>query len=481
MNLTRFPLFFEEKRDFFSKGRATSISDACAGVPSCRSFPVISAGMPGVRRNASCGQQAHRPLRRIRYWHPAGAHGGKHRSRLKSARISRSSGSNAGCLRSPTWGRFTRAAPHGAAGDRHTAGLDMAFTTSRFRGDQIWISARFTFGPAIRSTRKGRPVLVRRSATRTTRGRPAFRRSSFSPVDPALGFVERRGIRQYQPEFEWSPAPRQSSLDSKHRHRHGDEHPDRHAERPAEPGAGTHGVSDQFPRRRPLSIQSGSAVRTARRGFRDFRRRCSTRGWRLSVHAIPGGGRAHQSTSWCRARRNWSGAISSRDAGAILPYGSSCGRGAVSRSRWRRSAASSIWPRGVSQRTSTGPMPALSSVRGCPCQSTAVRHGEPELGWQIRFRWIRRPGDTCTSSTAQLERSRRCWRATSPDHAQQPACEQAGLHLAVLARFLLLGSVDAPWGNPRQLTRKECEDQKCYCWMDGICLLRVRTDPDHLA
>lgn len=23
--------------------------------------------------------------------------------------------------------------------------------------------------------------------------------------DPALGFVERRGVRQYQPEFEWSP------------------------------------------------------------------------------------------------------------------------------------------------------------------------------------------------------------------------------------------------------------------------------------
>jgi hypothetical protein len=100
---------------------------------------------------------------------------------------------------------YTRRAIRGA-GDSHTAGLDLSLSTSRFRGNQnLDFSAFYLrtsrqldaagssgFGAAVRYPND--PWTASVSALELQPG-----------YDPALGFVERRGIRQYQPEFEWSP------------------------------------------------------------------------------------------------------------------------------------------------------------------------------------------------------------------------------------------------------------------------------------
>ncbi len=100
---------------------------------------------------------------------------------------------------------YTRRAPRGGV-DRHTAGLDMAFSTSRFRGDQnLDFSAFFlrTSNPLDPEGSSGFGAALRYPNDPWT---ASFSALELQPgYDPALGFVERRGIRQYQPEFEWSP------------------------------------------------------------------------------------------------------------------------------------------------------------------------------------------------------------------------------------------------------------------------------------
>jgi hypothetical protein len=100
---------------------------------------------------------------------------------------------------------YTRRAPQGGT-DRQTAGLDMALTTSRFRGDQnLDFSAFFlwTSNPLDPEGSSGFGAALRYPNDPWTASFSAF---ELQPgYDPAMGFVERRGIRQYQPEVEWSP------------------------------------------------------------------------------------------------------------------------------------------------------------------------------------------------------------------------------------------------------------------------------------
>ena len=133
-----------------------------------------------------------------------------------------------------------RSALHTPRGTRrrrspHTAGLDSALSTSRFRGNQnldfsgfyLWTSNPLEldgssgFGAALRYPND--PWTASFTALELQQG-----------YDPALGFVERRGIRQYQPEFEWSPRfdnhPWIRSIDFSAR----GGHPDRHATTPAD-------------------------------------------------------------------------------------------------------------------------------------------------------------------------------------------------------------------------------------------------------
>jgi hypothetical protein len=82
----------------------------------------------------------------------------------------------------------------------------MAFGTSRFRGDQnLDVSAFFlwTSNEIDQEGSSGFGAAIRYPNDPWTASFSALERQP--GYDPALGFVERRGIRQYQPEFEWSP------------------------------------------------------------------------------------------------------------------------------------------------------------------------------------------------------------------------------------------------------------------------------------
>ena len=206
VNLTRFPLFFEEKRDFFLEG--SSYFDF-GRMPGTAVTPFFSRHI---------GRDARGRAQRINV-------GGKLTGRAGAFDIGvlqvstddrpqdEQIGEDFSVLRvrrrmfaqSYVGALYTRRAARGGE-EHHTAGLDSAFSTSRFRGDQnldfnaffLWTSNRLDpdgssgFGATL--SYPNDPWTATLSAFELQPG-----------YDPALGFVERRGIRQYQPEFEWSP------------------------------------------------------------------------------------------------------------------------------------------------------------------------------------------------------------------------------------------------------------------------------------
>ena len=207
VNLTRFPLFFEEKRDFFLEG--SSYFDF-ARMPGRAITPFFSRHI---------GRDARGQAQRIDA-------GGKLTGRagafdigilqVRTAERPREDqiGEDFSVIRvrrrmfeqSYVGAVYTRRDARLAGEDRQTAGLDLGFSTSRFRGTQnldfsafyLWTSNPFdpnrssSFGTSLRYPND--PWTASFSALELQPG-----------YDPAVGFVERRGIRQYQPEFEWSP------------------------------------------------------------------------------------------------------------------------------------------------------------------------------------------------------------------------------------------------------------------------------------
>jgi hypothetical protein len=206
VNLTRFPLFFEEKRDFFLEG--SSYFDF-GRMPGTAVTPFFSRHI---------GRDARGRAQRINV-------GGKLTGRagafdLGVLHVSTADrpqeeqiGEDFSVLRvrrrmfaqSYVGALYTRRADRGGK-DHHTAGLDAAFSTSRFRGDQnLDFNAFFlwTSNPLDPEGSSGFGATLRYPNDPWTASLSAF---ELQPgYDPALGFVERRGIRQYQPEFEWSP------------------------------------------------------------------------------------------------------------------------------------------------------------------------------------------------------------------------------------------------------------------------------------
>jgi hypothetical protein len=104
-------------------------------------------------------------------------------------------------------GLYTRrSAQQGAADARHTAGVDFAFQTSRFRTSRNLALSGFLVdttnpdGPrpsrayGIRAAYPNEPVTLEVAAQAVERD-----------FDPAVGFVERRGYRRLSPSAEWAP------------------------------------------------------------------------------------------------------------------------------------------------------------------------------------------------------------------------------------------------------------------------------------
>ena len=222
VNLTRFPLFFPEKRDFFLDG-----STVFEFAPRSAQYPYFSrriglvAGQPipilgGLRLNGRTGRY-NLGLVQIRTRETPNVRGDtltQPAEDFTAARVVRNVGSE-----SQVGVIYTRRASHPDApgspftrlNDRHTVGADMELATSELFGDQnLQFQAFFVWHNA--------PLKADTSDWdhRTTRGIrlnypnvPWFGHVSYrefgNAYDPAVGFVARRNFRRVQPSIGYAP------------------------------------------------------------------------------------------------------------------------------------------------------------------------------------------------------------------------------------------------------------------------------------
>jgi hypothetical protein len=208
VNLTRFPLFFEEKRDFFLEG--SSFFDfgrepGEAVVPFfSRRIGLDELGTPqridvGAKLTGQAGPFDVGVLQ-VRTAEDDGIPG----EDFSVMRVRRRA-----FRQSYIGGLYTRRSARVAGDiDRQTVGADFELQTSTFRGDQnlelsglyLWTSNPLETGEssgwAVRLNYPNDPVSARIS----------FRELQDN-YDPAIGFVERRGYRRANPAIEWNPRP----------------------------------------------------------------------------------------------------------------------------------------------------------------------------------------------------------------------------------------------------------------------------------
>lgn len=219
VNLTRFPLWFPEQRDFFlqaanvfsfaAASRVSPFFSRRIGLVGGQQVPILAgARLHGQLLDTDIG------FFQVR----TGTFNGQAAEDFTAARVRRNilAQSTAGLI-------YTRRATHSVAGavplpDRHTIGVDLDLATSRFLDDQnlelqtfwIWNSP---------STLQDRSSFMDRSAwgfrlafpNHPWSGHLAYR--EFGPAyNPAVGFVPRNGFRQLQPSLSFSPAFRRSRL-----------------------------------------------------------------------------------------------------------------------------------------------------------------------------------------------------------------------------------------------------------------------------
>jgi hypothetical protein len=209
VNLTRFPLFFEEKRDFFLEGSSFfdfSRESGRAVMPFfSRRIGLDDRGTPqpidgGAKLTGQAGAFDVGVLQ------------------VRTAESGRRLGEDVSVVRvrrrafeqSYFGGMYTRRSARVPGDvDRHTAGLDFELATSRFRGDQnlelsgfyLWTSspeqaddtAAYGFRLAYPNDPFSAEIAVREI-------QPSYA--------PAVGFVERRGYRRVAPNAEYSWRPR---------------------------------------------------------------------------------------------------------------------------------------------------------------------------------------------------------------------------------------------------------------------------------
>jgi hypothetical protein len=206
VNLTRFPLFFEEKRDFFLEGSgyfdfAREPDEAVVPFFS-RRIGLDDTGTPqridvGAKMTGQIGPFDVGALQ-VRTGE-SGAVPGEDFSvfRVRQRALEQS---YVGAL-------YTRrAARLPGEADRHTAGLDFALQTSRFRGDKnlqlsgfyVWTSTPLDTGNGaaygLRASYPNDPFTFELALNELQRG-----------YDPAVGFVERRGYKRLNPSADWAP------------------------------------------------------------------------------------------------------------------------------------------------------------------------------------------------------------------------------------------------------------------------------------
>jgi hypothetical protein len=209
VNLTRFPLFFEEKRDFFLEGSSFFGFSGEAG----------RAVMPFFSRRVGLDDRGTpQPIDAgAKLTGQAGAFD-VGVLQVRTAESGRRRGEDFSVVRvrrrafeqSYVGGMYTRRSARVRGDvDRHTAGLDFELATSRFRGNQnlelsgfyLWTSSpdrvEDTGAYGVRLAYPNDPLTAEISI-----------RELQANYDPALGFVERRGYRRLAPSVEYSWRPR---------------------------------------------------------------------------------------------------------------------------------------------------------------------------------------------------------------------------------------------------------------------------------
>lgn len=205
VNLTRFPLFFPEKRGFFLDG--ATFFDFYVPAFFSRRIGLDSTGQPqrivgGTKLTGQAGRFDVGGLY-VRTGEDNGALGEDFVTLRVRRRILRQS-----FVGGIYTGRATR--DQAAVPTRSTAGLDFRLATSAFRGSQNLEASGFV---AINNN-----PLDRSGDNVAYGGRINYPNDRYEAglafmevgrnVDPAVGFVNRRDFRRYQPQFRYSPRPR---------------------------------------------------------------------------------------------------------------------------------------------------------------------------------------------------------------------------------------------------------------------------------
>ncbi|MCC7031424.1 MAG: carbohydrate binding family 9 domain-containing protein [Acidobacteria bacterium] len=218
VNLTRFPLFFPERRQFFLEGSSVYTFAPASGINPFFSRRIgLAAGQAiPITYGARLGGQAGAfdlGFLQVR----TGREGAQPSEQFTVGRVRRNvfAQSSIGVI-------YTRRATERLGEvdlpDRHTLGFDLDLSTARFLGNKNLQFEAFFVGHTV-GTRDETTTL----GDRSTRG---FRLNYPNDIwqahvsfrefgdawDPAVGFAPRRGFRRVQPTVSWNPRPLSSRL-----------------------------------------------------------------------------------------------------------------------------------------------------------------------------------------------------------------------------------------------------------------------------
>jgi hypothetical protein len=210
VNLTRFPLFFSEQRDFFLDGSTFfdfSREQGSSVLPFFSRRIGLTDGQPqridiGAKLTGQAGA-FDVGLLQVRTGENTEQVGEDFTILRTKRRI---------FLQSYVGGIYTRRAPRGTSAAEQTAGIDFQLRTAQFLGSDnlnfsgfyVWTTGTGLEDRAAWGFRAEYPndIWDIRMAVRELQ----------EHYDPAVGFVQRRGIRRYNPDIFFGPRPNDSSL-----------------------------------------------------------------------------------------------------------------------------------------------------------------------------------------------------------------------------------------------------------------------------
>jgi hypothetical protein len=218
VNLTRYSLFFPERRDFFLDG--TTFFDFASSSERqdfggrnnnnrilpffSRRIGLSSAGTPqkvdfGTKVTGQVAGRQDVGLLHVR----TGEDGDFSSEDFTVARVK-----SRLFRQSYVGGLYTRRDPRNGGEARHTAGLDARFSTSSFLGSQNLVTGLWLLHAAREGTSNGNAAFGANVAYPNDRWEAELEATEVQDnFDPGIGFVTRRGYRRIAPELKFMPRP----------------------------------------------------------------------------------------------------------------------------------------------------------------------------------------------------------------------------------------------------------------------------------